>query len=135
MSLFKRKKYVPLGNCDANKDLTERIKKLESLVEFLCHKDKDEIVLETSIAYTGYSYRVVKYEVSYISYNEIKKVSLGTYTDDITASITLNKKHMAIVRIGEIHLMIDKDRGTVADITELYAGGEEEADDENESKT
>ena len=129
MSFFKRKKYVFLG--EHKDDNSERLNKLEGLVAFLCRHNGDETVLKKELIYYPYS-RFNSISVVYINNDELKEVKLGTYDADEEATITYDKEHMAIVRIGKKHLMIDKKAGTVADITDLYVGGEEDKTEEEE---
>lgn len=123
MSFFKKKKYVMIGE---DKSQQEKINKLECLVGFLCRYNRDDVVVKADYdylpSYTGY----MKFRAIYIANDNVKEVNLGCHHKDETAEVTFNKKHMAIVRIGEKHLMIDKSQGTVTDISDLYVGGEEE---------
>ena len=129
MSIFKRKKYVFI--CEHKDDNSERLNKLEGLVAFLCRHNGDETVLKKELTCYPYS-NFNSISAVYINNDELKEVKLGTYAEDEEATITYNKKHMAIVRIGKKHLMIDKKAGTVSDITELYVGGEEDKTEEEE---
>lgn len=117
MSFFK-KKYVMVGE---DKDLNEKVNKLESLVAFLCRYNRDEVVLKEECCNFGVSlleYRGIS--AVYIANDEVKEARLGTYHKKQTAEITFNGKKVAVVRIGEDRYMIDKSTGTVSDITDLY---------------
>lgn len=131
MSIFKRKKYVFLG--EHKDDNSERLNKLEGLVAFLCRYDRDEVVLKADYAPFYFTTEIMAYRAVYIINDEVKEVKLGYHEKDSEAKITYNKKHMAIVRIGKNHLMIDKKAGTVSDITEFYVGGENEKTEEEEN--
>lgn len=129
MSIFKRKEYVFLG--EHKDDNSERLNKLEGLVAFLCRHNGNKTELKKECIYFPYT-KFHGFSAIYINNDELKKVNLGTYDADEEAAITYDKEHMAIVRIGKKHLMIDKKAGTVADITELYVGGEEDKTEEEE---
>lgn len=119
MSWFKKKKYVMIGE---DTDTKERIKKLERLVDFLCHHDRDDVVPELHELYYPYSLGIVTLEATYIANNEVKTVVIGRYPRDKAEKVTVSQGKLPVVRIGERYFAIDKPTGTVMEVTDLDIG-------------
>lgn len=115
MSWFKKKKYVMIGE---DTDTKERIAKLERLVGFLCHHDRDDVELKADRIYYPYFSSGV-YRATYIVNNEVKTVEMRSFHENETAEVTINKGNMIVVRIGERYFAIDKPTGTVMEVTDL----------------
>lgn len=125
MNPFKKKKYAMVGD-DNTKDLEKRIGKLEGLVDFLCHHDKDAVVIDRGFvcpSMTGGN--VARYCATYLSKRGIKTAEIGFFPYGENAHVTTNNEHMAVVEISNRHFMIDKATGTVVEVTEFCKDKEE----------
>lgn len=125
MNLFKKKKYVMVGDNDTVKDLEKRIEKLEGLLHFLSQNGKDDVVVRGHHAYPSTSGVVSSYDATYVYQREVKSVDIGYFKTGATAAVTANTEKMAVVQIDSRNFMIIKDKGIVVEVTEFCEDKEE----------
>lgn len=121
MSWFKKKKNVVIGEDIVTE---ERIAKLERLVSFLCHHNKDDVVLDSYPRYSSYLTGYSVYTATYIVNNEVKTVEMRSFSEENPFEVTINKAKTAVIRIGKRYFMIDKPTGATVEVTDLDIGKE-----------
>lgn len=116
MSWFKKKKYVLIGE---KTDTEERIAKIERLVDFLCHHDRNDVVPEVHIFGYSYSLDIVTLKATYIANNEVKTVVIGNFSRNEADEAVVIHGKIPVVRIGKRSFAIDKPTGTAIEVTDL----------------